>query len=92
MPLEALILDYGNVLSYAQQEHWYKAMAITPAPAASGVLWTSRMSSSQCGAPSGSSLMIMTCPGAADAPRTLETNGEYCLLRPSRRRPRPATG
>src|SRR6266849_1879717 len=27
MPLEALILDYGNVLSHSQREDWFEAMA-----------------------------------------------------------------
>ena len=27
MPLEALILDYGNVLSQPQREDWFEAMA-----------------------------------------------------------------
>lgn len=46
MPLEALILDYGNVLSHPQREEWFETMAAqvgVPSDAFRDAYWRHRL-------------------------------------------------
>src|SRR5713226_8160960 len=85
MPLEALILDYGNVLSHSQREDWFEAMAAqvgAPLNAFRDAYWQHRPPLN----PSPSTIQLL-----AELQLTVLLVGAYGRVMARRRtRPRPA--